>query len=147
MSDAAVEPDLDEQPLPPTKCPECGGEPSDEIIHRLSAMGYSHDDQHVVCVDCGHRWTCGVPIGEFDRPEMAADLECSCGHWRLVHRAQITDAGNVALHLKCPECYHFEIVSRETDADGIALVGYPQISGQTEGCDPYGYPDPDPDLE
>lgn len=137
-----------EQPIPvDSKCPECGGEPlPDRVVHNLSAIGYTHDDQKHVCEDCGSEWTNGVPIGEFDRPEMAADLRCdSCEDaWMLVHRVAPKSA-NVVLHLKCPKCFHFERVRRTKDAKNgdVALVGYPQISGETSGCDPYGYENED----
>lgn len=137
-----------EQPIPEkTRCPECGGEPlPDRVTHNLSAIGYTHDDQQHVCGDCGHEWTNGVPIGEFDRPEMADDLFCSsCGdEWMLVHRVAPKSA-NVVLHLKCPNCYHFDRIRRSKDTKNgdVALVGYPQISGETAGCDPYGYDNED----
>lgn len=144
MSDINPERDLDEQPLQPTRCPECGGDPSPDVAHHLSALGYLHDDQTRICEDCGHRWYCGVPIGEFDRPDLAEKLQCECGGWRLVHRVttgDTTDPRHISLHLKCPQCYSFATDTREVDSDGIALVGYPQISGQTDGCDPYGWED------
>lgn len=140
-SDTDPEQDLDEQPLQPTRCPDCGGEPAPEVTHRLSATGYLHDDQTRICEDCGHQWDCGVPIGEFDRPELAESLQCGCGGWRLVHRAAITGGGNITLHLKCPKCYSFVTEKRNVDSSGVALVGYPQTSGQTEGCTPYGWED------
>lgn len=133
-----------EQPIPDTtRCPECGGEPlSDLVTHNLSALGYAHDDQQHVCEDCGHEWTNGVPVGEFDRPDMADDLYCSScdDEWMFVHRVAPKSA-NVVLHLKCPNCYHFDRVrrSKDTKNGGVALVGYPQITGETAGCDPYGY--------
>ena len=139
--------DLAEQPTPETaRCPKCGGEPNDAVTHRLSNLGYSHDDQDLTCVDCGHQWTAGVPIGEFDRDDMAADLWCeSCDdEWMLVHRVEFAPSGmprapETALHLKCPNCYNWERVAREADGEHIALVGYPQITGTTENSTPYGY--------
>jgi DNA-directed RNA polymerase subunit RPC12/RpoP len=140
--------DLEEQPVrDDSTCPKCGGESlPDLVVHNLSAIGYKHDDQRHVCAECGHEWYHGVPIGEFDRPEMADDLRCSdCGdEWMLVHRVAPKSA-HVVLHLKCPECFNFDRVERALDdANGnVALVGYPQITGSTEGCDPYGYQDDD----
>jgi hypothetical protein len=32
-------------------------------------------------------------------------------------------------------------VKRECGPDGLALVGYPQITGRIGGCDPQGYPE------
>lgn len=134
--------DLAEQPVPAaSRCPECGGEPlPDRVVHNLSAMGYKHDDIKQVCSECGHEWLNGCPIGEFDRPEYAADLWCdSCDEtWMLVHRVAPKDRW-VTLHLKCPNCYAFDKARRSPDNRGIALVGYPQITGQTEGAQPYGY--------
>lgn len=142
--------DLEEQPVPKeSRCPECGGEPrEDDVLHRLSALGYLHDDIGLVCRECKTEWTCGVPIGEFDRDDLADDLWCdSCEDTvMLVHRVEINPpltAGNIGLHLKCPnpECRYFEIVGRESDDDGRALVGYDLLAGQTEGAEPYGYPE------
>lgn len=136
--------DLEPQPAPDdARCPKCGGEPSD-VSHRLFAIGYLHDDQTMVCVECGHQWTCGVPIGEFDRPEMAEELECgACDRYKLVHRVEPHDVydGAYLLHLKCPDCKDFHTVRREPDEKGCILVGYPQITGQTEGAEPRGYPE------
>ena len=141
---------LTEQPVPEKAgCPKCGGDPAEDVQHRLSALGYAHDDIGMVCSDCGHQWTAGVPIGEFDRPEMAADLWCdSCDEqWMLVHRVEFNPSGvdgapPAALHLKCPDpdCHNWDRVGRETDGEQIALVGYPQTTGRTKGADPYGYP-------
>lgn len=145
--------DLAEQPVPEeTRCPDCGGEPLDEeVLHRLSTLGYAHDDLGLVCEDCGNRWTCGVPIGEFDRPAMAGELRCdSCeAHTMLIHRVERNPRGvpgDIGLHLKCPnpECRYFTIVGRESDGDGIALTGYAELAGQTEGADPYGWTDDSP---
>lgn len=148
----AVVDDLDEQPIPSdAACPKCGGEPmSEEVLHRLSNLGYLHDDIGLKCSerDCGHEWTAGVPIGEFDRDDMAADLWCdSCDkEWMLVHRVEFAPSGlpgnpPTALHLKCPnpDCYNWDRVGREADDEHIALVGYPQITGATKDADPYGY--------
>lgn len=141
--------DLQEQPIPEqSRCPDCGGPPrQDDVLHRLSALGYTHDDIGLVCVDCAQRWTCGVPIGEFDRPELAGDLRCdSCEvSTMLVHRVEKGPngvPGDIGLHLKCPnpDCRYFTIVGRESDADGRALVGYAELTGATEDAEPYGYP-------
>jgi len=68
--------ELEEQPLPPTVCPKCGAQATDDCIvkHRMSNLGYLHDDMEMECSVCGNRWTCGVPIGTggFD------DLKCTC---------------------------------------------------------------------
>lgn len=136
---------LDEQPIPEAStCPECGSDPlPDRVAHNLSAIGYTHDDIKNVCEN-GHTWTNGVPIGEFDRPEMAEDLWCdSCDEQHmLVHRVA-PKSKNVVLHLKCPNCRYFTRIKRSKDMRNgqVALVGYPQICGSTEGCDSYGYED------
>lgn len=134
---------LQEQPRRENStCPECGGESlPDRVAHNLSAIGYTHDDIENMCEN-GHTWTNGVPIGEFDRPEMANDLFCSSceDEWMFVHRVA-PKSTNVVLHLKCPNCFHFTRVRRSKDTKNgdVALVGYPQITGETAGCDPYGY--------
>lgn len=133
--------DLAPQPVPEAaRCPACGGDPAPDVAHRLSAVGYTHDDQQIHCADCGHQWICGVPIGEFDRPELADALVCPCGTWRLVHRVELTDDETVTLHLKCPECYSFVKEDRQFGEQHVAPVGYPQTTGRTEGCPPYGQP-------
>lgn len=139
---------LEEQPKRlDSKCPECGGEPlADEVVHRLDDLGYMHDDQKHVCEDCGHNWQCGVPIGDFDKPELAKDLHCdSCGKAdMLVHRVvtgTTSIQADLTIHLKCPnpDCHHFDRIGRDTDKDGRALMGYPQITGATKDARPYGY--------
>lgn len=143
--------ELAEQPIPDVDvfCPRCGGEPQqtpDElrVQHRLSAMGYKHDDQTFTCSECEHDWTHGVPVGEYDLQD-ADDLRChSCRHdpevdetpWYFVHRVKLQRApsaanrGQFTLHLKCPRCYLFASTTRETDRKGVALVGYPPITGE-----------------
>lgn len=139
---------LEEQPeRPDSKCPECGGEPlPDEVLHRLSNLGYTHDDHKYQCSECGYQWSCGVPIGDFDHPEMAEDLHCdSCGKAdMLVHRVVLGTTsiqGDLTIHLKCPnpDCHYFTRIGRDTDKDGRALMGYQQITGATEDARPYGY--------
>lgn len=138
--------ELEEQPIPAdTRCPECGGEPlPDRVTHNLSAIGYTHDDIQNVCADCGGEWTCGVPIGEFDRPEMEDDLWCDAcdDSWVLIHRVA-PKSTYIVLHTKCPnpDCNDFDRIRRKPDDSGVALVGYPQITGSTEGCKPYGWVD------
>lgn len=152
--------ELSEQPVPdvPIFCPECGGEPvrsADEIQvqHRLSAMGYLHDDQDPECSECGHSWTHGVPVGQFEGGE---DLLCdSCQHdpslkrpvYYRVHRVEWQQGDRVLLHLKCPRCYLFTTVERERDNRGVALVGYPDITGSTDGADEYGWTGQPPTQE
>lgn len=138
--------ELTEQPLPAdSRCPNCGATPTDGSIreHRLSTLGYAHDDIMLECSSCQNRWTHGVPVGEFDRPEMADDLRCgSCGNWMLVHRVW---TGGVRIELKCPNCANFDRINRQSDANGCVLLGYPQITGRTDGCEPFGYPDREDD--
>lgn len=134
---------MDEQSEPDAvACPECGADPVPDPEHRLSALGYLHDDIVYECSDpdCGAEWTHGVPAGDYDdEPDLADDLECgSCGEWALVHRIE-PESGAATLHLKCPECYHFWTVRRETGAGEKILVGYPQLTGQTKGAQPDGY--------
>ncbi len=131
---------VEQQPSERSKCPECGGDPC-EIGHTLSDLGYLHDDQRMMCEDCGNQWTCGVPIGETSLDERAEELFCdSCDDaFMLVHRAVRTRHGNITFHLKCPNCYYFEQLTRVPDEKGRVLLGYPQITGETEGCPVYGY--------
>lgn len=135
--------DLTEQPIPSeTNCPNCGSSPTHESIvaHRLEATGYQHDDIRLECGDCGSRWTCGVPIGK--ELEYGDDLWCDAcdDSVMFVHRVRIRSGGDeVSVHMKCPNCYYFDTVLRETDDGGVALMGYPDITGSFEGADPYGY--------
>lgn len=139
--------EIEEQPeRNDSMCPECGEPSVDKVEHRLSALGYLHDDQVNECPN-GHSWANGVPVGEFDRPEMAEELLCdSCGEGHmLVHRVRtgVTSIPtDITLDLKCPNpnCHYFKQIGRDLDeANNCALVGYPQITGKTEGADPYGY--------
>lgn len=181
---------MEEQPYPEaSKCPECGGEPTDEskVHHRLSAVGYLHDDGSLKCSDCGETWSIGRPIGRFDGGD---DLWCgSCDEgFMRVHRVQLVEDDHYKkynLHLKCPNhspfdceacpatifepkrdsdgriycpacgheyepndvpgCVHFKTIQRESDEDGLALVGYPDITGSMDGAtDAYGYPEDEP---
>jgi transcription elongation factor Elf1 len=143
-------PDLSQQERPrDSTCPNCGAEPTDESIRKrhLSKLGYRHEDIYLECTECDEEWIVGVPIGEFDREEDAADLWCdSCDEtWMLVHRVRPM-ATTIELHLKCPHCLTFGTAARDLGERRIGLVGYPQITGETEGCDPYGYPAPDADA-
>lgn len=136
--------DLEAQPRPSeVSCPECGAAPTDESVrdHKLSDMGYLHDDVLWECQECEHSWASGVPVGSSD--EWADDLWCdSCDDsWMLVHRVQPRGTDTITLHLKCPneECYYFTKTQRDLDDASRALVGYPQITGETEGAEPYGW--------
>ena len=142
--------ELEEQPAPSeTRCPDCGAPPTEESKRdkQLSSLGYLHQDVRLACsnVDCGREWSVGQPIGEFDRPDLAADLACdSCEETSmLVHRIRVGAGvgGGLKLDLKCPnpECHYFDQIVRDTDENGVALVGYPQITGRTDGADPYGW--------
>lgn len=134
--------ELSEQPIPSeTRCPACGSEPTHDSIvtHRLSASGYRHDDLRLECGECGSRWTCGIPIGQ--EMEYGDDLYCDAcrDSPMLIHRVRVLGDHNLELHLKCPNCYYFDTLERETDESGLALMGYPSITGSFEGADPYGY--------
>lgn len=151
----STETEIEEQPeRSESMCPECGEPPlPDAAMHRLSDLGYLHDDIGYRCEN-GHQWQCGVPVGEFDRPEMAEDLRCdSCGDAdMLVHRVVIGTTsipGDITLHLKCPnpDCHYFDRIGRDTDKDGRALVGYSQITGATKDARPYGYVRDDDNLQ
>lgn len=137
--------ELDEQPVPSeTTCPHCGAEPTDETAraHHLSDLGYMHDDVTLVCSDCEESWVCGVPIG--NSTEFEEKLWCdSCDNcFGLVHRVDVSQMPDmVKVHMKCPndDCHHFWVSERYPDEDGVALIGYPKITGQTEGARAYGY--------
>lgn len=141
--------DLEEQPVPEdAQCPECGADPLDSPPHKLSALGYTHDDILLTCSDeeCLNQWILGVPIGESDYGD---DLRCSCGTIAYPHKIdlrsmveQIEDAddpewGDVALdvYCKCPNCSHYFGVERTPDSKGIALVGNPTLTGSTEDAE------------
>lgn len=131
-----------------SSCPVCGHEATDDSIveHRLSANGYMHDDIRLECTneDCDNRWTLGVPLGDFDG---GTDLWCkSCDETRyLIHRVRLVSDEMIELHLKCPHCNHFPIPPPRRELhDDIALVGYPIITGSTDGAEPYGYGDEPP---
>lgn len=154
--------DLEPQPIPdvPVYCPECGGEPVKQsgelkVEHRLGAMGYLHDDQNFECSECGNTWAHGVPVGEIEWDD-ADDLRChSCRHdpdldeeqYYRVHRVVPSresspgGPGEVTLHLKCPRCHLFSKVQRQMGKKGIALVGFPDITGSVdhEDVEAYGY--------
>lgn len=147
--------ELEERPAPAeTRCPECGAPPTEESKRdrHLSNLGYLHQDVRLRCSadDCDGLWVAGMPIGEFDRPDLAEDLRCDACESdlpMLVHRVRMRGVGghDIGIDLKCPnpECYRFEQVGRDLDKEGVALVGYPEITGQTEGADPYGWSDGD----
>lgn len=144
-------PDLTEQPVPErAACPECGADATDASVrrHKLSALGYVHDDQYLECAECNHEWILGVPIGEAaDYPDQ---LHCDgCDTFRLVHRVALaenqldkTPPDRFDLHLKCPECASFVVHKRKVDTDPdqpVVLVGYPQLTGAQDGAEPFGY--------
>lgn len=146
-------------------CPECGGEPTDESERErfLSDMGYMSGECPLVCGTCGSKFLHGVPLGEFD---LYDDMECPACSQRgvssyfRVHRVhvdppdppmefseerrrRVLDMENpVLLHVKCPECFHMPKgggVYRDADDYGLALVGNPPITGETDGARPQGY--------
>lgn len=135
-----------------SRCPECGTPPPDEQVDRrvahgrLTNTGYLHADFRFECPDCGGEWVCGKPVGDYDGGD---DLWCdSCDDgYMLVHRvvtgnqSWVPDDG-VGLHLKCPrdECKHFDKTTREHDAKGVALIGYPVTTGEVnDDTRPYGW--------
>jgi len=139
---------MEEQPFPSeAKCPECGGEPTEESAqkHRLQALGYLADDGFPVCEDCGNQWKIGRPIGEFEGGEDLWCNSCDSGYMRVHFIKHMERAGNIKykLNLKCPNenCYHYKTISREADSSGRTLVGYPDITGSQEGSEPVGRPD------
>lgn len=137
--------ELSEQPTPSASCcPYCGGDPAHDPKHVLSANGYLHDDVSLTCEECGEKWTCGVPIGEYDGP-LAEDLFCgSCQtRYGLVHRVEPLSESEVRFHMKCPDddCKYFWQFRREGGDHGVILLGYPQITGDVESAnEAYGYP-------
>lgn len=178
------EEDLETAPERKSNCPACGAEATDTSIveHRLSNMGYFHDDQHFECSECDHSYTHGVPVGEpdVDADDLWCDV-CDLGFMN-VHRTQFKGDGIVRLHLKCghhhdfdcpecgeeiaadgvrltkeggyycpsceedlerdeiPFCHYFNTTIRKADARKRALVGYPMLTGRTDGAQNLGYP-------
>lgn len=178
---------MEEQPERETNCPQCGGEPTEEseVRHRLSDMGYLHDDQTFTCQECNRDYTHGVPVGDPD--VNAEDLWCDVCNlgYMTVHRVKVRSVDQVRLHLKChhhhsfdcpecdgeipvdgvrttgdmsfrcplcedelerseiPYCFYFNKALRKTDHNGVALIGFPTITGQTEGARPYGWSEED----
>lgn len=179
---------MKEQPNRKSRCPKCGGAPTDESAkrHHLSDLGYLHDDQLFECSECGEEYPHGVPIGEFDGD--AEDLWCDVCElgFMNVHRVRVRSDEQVGLDLKCPHhhhfdcpecdevvpadgidrrkdgslgcpycyedvaredvpfCFYFDQTTRDFGERDIALIGFPSITGQMQGADPYGYTD-DPD--
>lgn len=134
-------PELTEAEVPEaTRCPYCGGKPTDEVRHHLSALGYIHDDIRLKCADCNKAWICGVPQGDPEE-RFWDDLLCkSCGErFYKVHRVEVPENGTIGLHLKCPNCFYFDQTQRKLDENGRALIGHPDITGATEGAEAYGY--------
>lgn len=149
-ADGDGSPEMEHQAVPSaTMCPYCGGKPTDASArdHQLSAVGYLHDDIQLTCRDCDSEWACGMPIGELDHP-MAEDLYCdSCtDRFMRVHRVA-PDWGcpenrqRVLIHAKCPNCFYFDKFVRECGPRGIALMGYPDITGSLENASEYGWSD------
>ena len=140
--------ELTKQPIPSnTKCPYCGASPTEDsrVKDMLSDLGYTHDDVFLQCQECDEEWTCGIPIGEHDG-KYASSLFCdSCEErYMRVHRVNVkTYDDAVEIHLKCPSCYYFDRITRDVDDGGVALMGYPDITGSTDGADPYGWKDED----
>lgn len=144
-----VSTELDKQSVPSdSSCPYCGSAPTDEsqVEHRLSNIGYLHDDIQLRCSECDQSWICGVPIGEYDG-ERADELFCdSCEtRYMRVHRVELHREGDdeVVIHLKCPnqDCLHFDKIVRQPGERGVVLMGYPDITGEVEGAEAYGYND------
>lgn len=141
--DAEDDADDGEQPIPERAvCPECEARPTDESVveHRLSQLGYHHDDIRLECRECGHRWTLGVPIGRGGEDDLVCD---SCGMVALVHRIEDIGRGSSMdtrnLHMKCVGCLNFWQVRRPIDGNDVTLVGYPHITGDQSEADPFGY--------
>lgn len=135
---------LENQPIPEeTHCPKCRAEPTESSVrqHKLSDLGYMHDDVQLECSECEATWTLGIPIGE--ELEYGDDLWCSScdDSVMLVHRVKVKpdDQMVVKLHLKCPNCYYFTTIDRKCDDRNLALVGYPQITGELSEDEPYGF--------
>lgn len=139
---------MEDQAFPEeSKCPECGGEPSEESKRnkRLQNLGYLAQDIFPECEDCGNQWKIGVPIGEYEHGE---DLWCdSCdSEWMLVHFVKLMERGGnkkYKFNLKCPnpDCLHYKTIRRESDPSGKAMMGYPPITGKEEGSEPVGRPE------
>lgn len=162
MSDSGDGEDL--PPLPEKiACPECGhyceGEEVREakMKENLSNNGYLHRDVWFTCPECGYgdeedeRWVHGIPVRNYDGGE---DLWCdACETWYMVHRVgvegmklvdgegmiRVPEEG-IVLHVKCPVCFDFKRVKRVAGNSGIALVGFPPITGEiNRDTAPFGY--------
>lgn len=136
--------ELSRQAEPDAICPGCGGQPKHDPEHVLSAVGYLHDDIVYTCSDCGFEWSHGVPIGDYDDEDRIEDLTCDqCGRLGLVHRFEPMDGReSCRIHMKCDDetCHYFWKFERKPDGEGVILLGYPQITGDTDNArESYGY--------
>ena len=75
--------------------------------------------------------------------EQSSEISIACDSCERgemwTHRVRTASTTPIELVLACPEHGQEWSVERRTDGDGIALVGNPAITGDAEGCDPYGY--------
>lgn len=132
-----------------SKCPYCGGEPKHNPENVLGATGYTYNDVKFKCRECDEEWTCGVPIGEHDGT-LAEELFCASCETRygLPHRIKFRSERVAEIHMKCPECFYFWKIRRETDKHNVILFGFPQITGSIEDADaPLGYDESLPEFE
>ena len=129
--------DVEEQSVPDVSCPACGADaPEFAVKHNLHALGYLADDISMACVECGHSWLHGVPIGEG-----GDDMTCrACGQASMrVHQINETGRG-WRLHFKCPRCFYWRPERRLAGQDGYVLVGDADLTGaQDDGVQPKGH--------
>lgn len=136
-------PEIEKQPVPEVTCPFCGGEATEESVreHKLSNLGYLHDDIVMDCSECEETWTHGVPVGD-NWSELAEKLYCDAceDRFQRIHRVDVARAPEeITLHLKCPACYYFKTVDRPVDKSNIVLMGYPDITGSFDDAEPWAY--------
>lgn len=126
LRDADENEDLEAQPERRSRCPACGSEPTEASLreHRLSNLGYLHDDQHFECSNCENTYTHGVPVGESDMN--VDDLWCSVCDlgYMNVHRAEFERSGLMKLHMKCAHHHEFDCpeCDEEILADGVRMT-------------------------
>lgn len=129
---------MKEQPVPSeSRCPYCGKKPENIAEHRLSKLGYKHDDIVLKCEN-KHEWWAGVPIGEPDE-KYWEDLWCeSCEScFYRVKSLEVPRNGTIKLHVKCPNCYYVPSNLPQRDIKDfrgkeMVTIGFPDVTGDVE---------------